>query len=866
MPRPMRHGSNAKPKDMVGTWKKLFARLGRYRVSLVVALICAVLGVLCTLAGPDKLSELTNTVTAGLMPDQTALEDISNTMVSNLETNSKTLGEKLQENMQKAKELQALQSQMSALQEAPSSQTSMDPAAIDPTTIDPTTIDPSKIPARLMNPGSISNPAGMSGTDPAALQSQMEALKPEDIELNGQTITLEDQQEAAKALSSLAEMETKNKEEDKETDKKDSAADSESTTSNSEAKSTESDSEKSDRPEISQAIMDTDDAAKMVEQLENLPESVQKALLPDMTIQNTVISTQDQIEMVKELSKINPDDQQSALDAMDNLPTSVYSVIKPKMDMEKVTRIALSFAGLIALGWVLSLIQGWIMASITQKTSYAMREDISHKINRLPISYFEKTTIGDVLSRITNDIDTISQSLNQSISALLTNTVMLIGSLYLMVTTNLEMTATAIAASLIGFILMFVIMGHSQKYFNQMQNSLGRLNGHIEEIYTGHTVVKAYNDEAKALKQFQDYNTSMVNSSFKANAIASIMQPMMGFIGNFGYVAICVVGGAMALNGTITFGTIVAFIMYVRYFTQPLSQIAQAFSSMQSAAASGERVFAFLEEKEMSDESNKTITLDNTQGEVDFSHVRFHYPDADHDVIHDFSADAHHGQKIAIVGPTGAGKTTLVNLLMRFYELDGGAISIDGIKTTDMKRSEVHKQFCMVLQDTWLFEGTLRENLAYNTPNLSDEEIMKACKAVGLDHLVKTLPEGLDTVLNDQVSLSVGQKQQVTIARAMLVNHPMLILDEATSSVDTRTEQQIQKAMDLMMEKRTSFVIAHRLSTIKDADLILVMNHGDIVETGTHEQLLQKNGFYASLYNAQFDDSDLPDPMAPAQA
>lgn len=802
MPGPMgRHGRSKraeKPKDLFGTWKKLFGYLRKSRSALICALICAILGVLCTLAGPGKLSDLTDAVTKGIIPNQAVLEEISSSMKDNLEHSSEEFSRQLQENMQKAQALAAMQA-------APG--------------------------ASL--PGAAAN---------------LEDLAPSPIELNGQTISLEDQQKAAELFANM--------EQDK--------PDENSASSLQNAQSDSSDSADSSKSEesLSAALGDMDQAAGKIRQLKEMPASVQKALLPDLHIDGQTITTKDQIDMIETLSSISPNDQQAALDAIDRLPSSIYSLTKPSIDMKEVTSIALSFVFLIALGWLLSLIQGWIMATLTQKTSFQMREDISKKINRLPISYFEKTTIGDILSRITNDIDTISQSLNQSISTLLTNSVMLIGSLYLMLTTNVTMTATAILASLFGFVLMFFIMGRSQKYFSQMQNSLGRLNGHIEEVYTGHTVVKAYNDEQHALQLFKDYNEAMVSSAFKATSLASIMQPMMAFIGNFGYVAICVVGGAMALNGSITFGTIVAFIMYVRYFTQPLSQIAQAFSSMQSAAAAGERVFAFLEEPEMSDESNKTAMLPAIRGEVDFSHVRFRYPGADHDVIHDFSAKAHPGQKIAIVGPTGAGKTTLVNLLMRFYETDGGTISIDGMKTTDLRRSEVHKQFCMVLQDTWLFEGTLRENLAYSTPDLSDAEILKACEAVGLDHLVHTLPKGLDTILNDQVSLSVGQKQQVTIARAMLANHPMLILDEATSSVDTRTEQQIQRAMDTLMQKRTSFVIAHRLSTIKDADLILVMNHGDIIETGTHEELLAKNGFYAGLYNAQFDDSDSPDPIA----
>ncbi|MGN1446076.1 MAG: ABC transporter ATP-binding protein, partial [Eubacteriales bacterium] len=411
----------------------------------------------------------------------------------------------------------------------------------------------------------------------------------------------------------------------------------------------------------------------------------------------------------------------------------------------------------------------------------------------------------------------------------------------------------AVAASLLGFVLMFAIMGRSQKYFTRQQKCLGKLNGHIEEIYAGHTVVKAYNGEEAAGKTFDELNQQLYESGFRANCLAGLMQPIMSFIGNLGYVAVCVVGGAMALNGKISFGVIVAFMMYVRYFTQPLSQIAQASQSLQSAAAAGERVFEFLEAEEMADESHKTAKLEQVKGAVEFDHVKFGYEDSDRIIIHDFSAVAKPGQKIAIVGPTGAGKTTMVNLLMRFHEIQGGEIRIDGVPTKDLTRENVHDQFCMVLQDTWLFEGTVRENLVYCAKDVPDEKITEACQAVGLDHYIRTLPHGYETVLNDQTNLSQGQKQQLTIARAMIADRPMLILDEATSSVDTRTEQKIQAAMDKLMENRTSFVIAHRLSTIKNSDLILVMKNGDIIESGTHDQLLQKGGFYADLYNSQFD-------------
>jgi ATP-binding cassette subfamily B protein len=468
------------------------------------------------------------------------------------------------------------------------------------------------------------------------------------------------------------------------------------------------------------------------------------------------------------------------------------------------------------------------------------------------MSYYSKTSTGDVLSRVTNDVDTIGQSLNQSLGNLVHAVVLFFGSLFMMIKTNGIMTLAAVLSSLLGFGIIFVIMGRSQKYFTRQQQCLGKINGHIEEMYAGHTVVKAYNDEEESGRIFDEMNHSLYESGFKAQCLAGIMQPLMGFIGNLGYVAVCVVGGALVLNGKTTFGVIVAFMMYVRYFTQPLSQIAQAMQSLQSAAAAGERVFEFLEAKELSDESGKTDAVENVSGNVEFEHVKFGYNE-EKVIIHDFSAKAKAGQKIAIVGPTGAGKTTLVNLLMRFYELQGGDIKIDGVSTKDMKREDVHSQFCMVLQDTWLFEGTVRENLVYCKENVSDEKITQACRAVGLDHYIRTLPKGYDTVLNDQVNLSQGQKQQLTIARAMIADKPMLILDEATSSVDTRTEQQIQNAMDMLMENRTSFVIAHRLSTIKNADLILVLKDGDIIESGTHDELLEKNGFYAELYNSQFE-------------
>lgn len=540
-------------------------------------------------------------------------------------------------------------------------------------------------------------------------------------------------------------------------------------------------------------------------------------------------------------------------DKLSDLTKVITEGIATGIDMERVKSIGLTLVVFYVGSAILSFGQQFIMATVTQNVTKQLRSDISVKINRLPMAYYNKTSTGDVLSRVTNDVDMISQSMNQSIGNLVSAVALFFGSLIMMFKTNVIMTLTAVIATMIGFGLMSLITSHSQKYFSRQQANLGALNGHIEEIYSGHTVVKAYNGEKNAKKVFDELNNNLRDSAFKAQSLSGLMQPLMAFIGNFGYVAVCVMGAVLTMKGYIGFEVIVAFMMYIRLFTQPLAQIAQATQSLQSAAAAGERVFAFLGAEEMPDESDKTEKLGKAEGYVDFEHVKFGYEDTDKIIIHDFSAKAKPGQKIAIVGPTGAGKTTLVNLLMRFHEIQSGDIKIDGISTRDMKREEVRSQFCMVLQDTWLFEGTVRENLVYNTENVSEEKIEAACKAVGLDHFIRTLPHGYDTILNDQVSLSQGQKQQLTIARAMIADKPMLILDEATSSVDTRTELQIQKAMDALMQNRTSFVIAHRLSTIKNADLILVLKDGDIIESGNHEELLAKGGFYADLYNSQFD-------------
>lgn len=539
-------------------------------------------------------------------------------------------------------------------------------------------------------------------------------------------------------------------------------------------------------------------------------------------------------------------------DKLSDLTEVITDGMMTGIDLDAVSKIGFTLVAFYICSVVLSFIQHFIMTTISQMVSQKMRSDITQKINHLPMSFYSRTSNGDILSRVTNDVDMISQSLNQSVGMLVSAITLFFGSLFMMLITNVIMACTAVIAIFIGFALMRLITSHSQKYFARQQRHLGELNGHIEEIYSGHTVVKAYNGEEKSKKTFDELNGALRDSAFKAQCLAGLMQPLMIFIGNLGYVAVCVMGAVLTMNGQIGFEVIVAFMMYVRFFTQPLSQIAQAIQTLQSGAAAGERIFEFLEAEEMDDESQKTTHLEKSKGYVEFEHVKFGY-NPDKVIIHDFSAQAKPGQKIAIVGPTGAGKTTLVNLLMRFYEIQGGDIRIDGISTQSLTREDVHSQFCMVLQDTWLFEGTIRENLIYCTPDASEEKMKTACKAVGLDHFIHTLPNGYDTILNDQLNLSQGQKQQLTIARAMIADKPMLILDEATSSVDTRTELQIQNAMDALMENRTSFVIAHRLSTIKNSDLILVLKDGDVIESGTHEELLAKNGFYADLYNSQFD-------------
>ncbi|WP_394206312.1 ABC transporter ATP-binding protein [Lactococcus chungangensis] len=522
------------------------------------------------------------------------------------------------------------------------------------------------------------------------------------------------------------------------------------------------------------------------------------------------------------------------------------------IDLKAITSIGITLIAFYLGSAILSYAQGFIMATVTQRASKKLRQDISTKINKLPLRYFDSHPYGDTLSRVTNDVDAISQALNQSVGSLVSALTLFFGTIIMMFKTNVEMSLTAIATTAIGFGLMMLIMTKSQKFFNAQQNGLGEVNGFVEEVYAGHNIVKVSNADKAKQDEFDEINERLYNSVWKSQFLSGLMMPIMQFIGNFGYGAVCLVGAILAIDGKIEFGVIVAFMIYIRLFTQPLTQIAQAVTSMQSAGAASERIFTFFAEPELEDETGKATTLINPKGAVEFKNVRFGYTD-ERVIINDFSAKAEPGQKIAIVGPTGAGKSTMVNLLMRFYDINSGQIIIDGTPIMAITREAVHDQFSMVLQDTWLFEGTVKENLIYNQTNITDEQVIAAAKAVGVDHFINTLPNGYDSVLKDAEELSVGERQLLTIARALLKDAPMLILDEATSSVDTRTEELIQKAMDKLMEGRTSFVIAHRLSTIKNADLILVMKDGDIIESGNHETLLEQGGFYADLYNSQFE-------------
>lgn len=594
------------------------------------------------------------------------------------------------------------------------------------------------------------------------------------------------------------------------------------------------------------------DQKQSVDVFNKIPVSIKKKLLADSTIKGIKITTNDKIKFLEVIGS----EQSTSSDmykVLDKLPNNIKELIKPTMDMSGIKSIAIFLLIIYLISASFNYIQSFIMATVSNLFSKDLRSKISNKINRLPLKYFDNHSFGDILSRITNDVDSIGSSLTQSLGMLVSSLTLFIGSIIMMFVTNWIMALTAILSSLFGFIFMAIILGKSQKYFEARQRGIGNLNGHIEEIYSSHNVVKAYNGNKDASKKFDKLNSAVFESDRKSQFLSGLMPSMMGFISNFGYVCVCIVGALLVINGNITFGVIVAFILYVRLFSSPLSQIAEGMMMLQTTGAAGTRVFEFIEEKEMDSENKLTKKLDKkkVKGNIEFKHVRFGY-DEDKVIIKDFNCKVKPGNKIAIVGPTGAGKTTMVNLLMKFYNINSGDILIDGISTKELTRQNIHDLFVMVLQDTWLFNGTIKENITYNKSKVTNKDVENACKTVGLDHFIKTLPNGYDTALNDVEGISAGQKQLLTIARGMIEDAPFLILDEATSSVDTRTEVLVQKAMDKLTQGKTSFIIAHRLSTIKNADLILVMNEGNIIEQGTHKTLMKKNGFYAELYNSQF--------------
>lgn len=586
------------------------------------------------------------------------------------------------------------------------------------------------------------------------------------------------------------------------------------------------------------------------ENTKELPDSIASVLINDVVVEGKVIKG---VDIAKLSGLMGISDQTEIYKKLDEMPDSIREAIKPNMDMKGIKNLAIFLVTVYLISAIFNYVESILMTEASNKFAFKLRSRIGTKLNKLPLKFFDQNQTGDTLSRITNDVDTIAQSMDQSIASLVSALALFIGTIVMMFVTNGIMAITAILSSLFGFIFMFMVLSKSQKYFTLRQKELGNLNAHIEETYSGLNVIKAYNGLKIVNEKFDELNKKMYVANKKSRFLSGLMMPMMHFVGNFGYVVVCIVGALLVLDGKTDFGTIVAFITYVRLFTSPLSQIAEAMTSLQTVAASSERVFEFLDEKEMSSERNIVKKLDTVKGNVEFKNVSFKYDGNLENTINNFSAHIKAGSKVAIVGPTGAGKTTMVNLLMKFYDITDGDITIDGVSIKDLTRSNIHDLFTMVLQDTWVFNGTIRENIVFNRENISDKEVEIVSKIVGLDHFVKTLPDGYDTVITDGDSISSGQKQLLTIARGILQNTPLLILDEATSNVDTRTEELVQKAMDKLSENKTSFIIAHRLSTIKNADLILVMKDGNIIEQGSHDELIEKNGFYAELYNSQFE-------------
>lgn len=757
-----------KPKDFMGSIKKLMKSLSSFRVLIFIALVLAALSSILSLIAPNKLSDLTDEITKGITINTSNMKELEEDLTKNISDIGNILGINLDE----------------------------------------------KMIYRV-------NSSGISSEDKIKFNDTLKSIS------SNQELILKYFSELPDSVLDIII-----------------------------GDSTYNDIyiSKEDKITTIRVFSDIDVDNKKFNGISSFPDSMKKALFPDTVIDGIEISTDDKVEFITLMAGSDSSSVNEMYKVMENLPISVQKVIGPKMDMDKINSIAILLACLYIISAIFSYIEGLSMIKVANGYAKKLRSSISEKINKLPLKFFDHNLSGDILSRVTNDVDTIAQSLNNSLSTLVSSITLFIGSIIMMFATNYIMAITAIVSSLIGFILMFIILNKSQRYFTARQRELGKLNGYIEEIYSGLNVVRSCNAKDETINEFDKLNDKLYDCNRKSQFLSGLMQPIMGFIGNFSYVAVCIVGALLVSKSVISFGVIVAFIMYVRLFTNPLSQIAQAMTSMQSTAAASERVFGLLEEVEMDSENDITKKLDKhkVKGNIEFKNVKFGY-DKDKIIINDFTAKVKAGEKIAIVGPTGAGKTTMVNLLMKFYDINDGDILIDGTSIRELKRDNIHSLFTMVLQDTWLFNGTVKENIIYNQKNVSNKRVEDVCTVVGVDHFIKTLPNGYDSIISDNDSVSSGQRQLLTIARGMISDSPFLILDEATSNVDTRTEELVQKAMDKLMENKTSFIIAHRLSTIKNADLILVMKDGNIIEQGNHNELMKKNGFYANLYNSQFE-------------
>lgn len=771
-------GAGEKPKNLGLTIKKMAKYLNKLLPIMLIALIFAAASSICSIIGPNKLSDLTDELSKGLILNKNGINKIKDDISSTLnEENIKNISSKII-NVKMDQETIILINSSNNISDS------------DKILFNNFLKDASSLDEKQLLAGIISLPESIT------------SIVLPDSKVDDILITSSDKVSFINALSTF----------------------------------------------------DNSDQSKMINSINNLPRSIQSLLLPDSKINGVLIKTEEKVEFLSKMINIDKNSSAKTIyKVLDELPENISSLLKPKLDISAIKSIVIFLLVLYLISASFNFLESFLMAIMANKFAQDLRTRISIKINKLALKYFDTHTTGDILSRVTNDVDTVGVNLSQSLGSLVSAVTLFIGCIIMMFVTNWIMAITSILSSLFGFAFMMIVLSKSQKYFLARQVELGKLNGHIEEIYSNHNVVKAYNGNYDASKTFDKLNDNVFECNRMSQFLSGLMPSMMNFIGNFGYVAVCIVGASLVINNQISFGVIVAFMIYVRLFTSPLSQIAQGMTSIQSTAAAAERVFEFIEEPEMEDESflKTKINEKDVKGNIEFKHVKFGYDD-DKVIIKDFNCKVKPGQKVAIVGPTGAGKTTMVNLLMKFYNIKDGDILIDGLSIKKLTRQNVHDLFIMVLQDTWLFDGSIRDNVKYNTENVSDEKIMEALKTVGIDHFVKSLPGSLNYVIKDNDSVSAGQRQLLTIARGMIKNAPFLILDEATSSVDTRTEELVQKAMDKLTKGRTSFIIAHRLSTIKNADLILVMKDGNIIEQGNHKKLMKQNGFYAELYNSQF--------------